>query len=77
MESGRLNLDNIEANGNAKETAVVATYKALPDENGSVQDKIENMGKASNENDTDDGVHEKMLKDESKISPMKDTTEVC
>lgn len=81
MESGRLNLDSVEANGNAKETAVVATatYKALPDDDTVRQDKIENttMGKPNNENEIDDGVHEKMLKDESKISPIKDTTEVC
>ncbi|PBC33834.1 Neutral and basic amino acid transport protein rBAT [Apis cerana cerana] len=80
MESGRLNLDSVEANGNAKETAVVATatYKALPDDDTVRQEKVENitMGKPNNENEIDDGVHEKMLKDESKISPIKDTTEV-
>ncbi|XP_076234628.1 CD98 heavy chain [Calliopsis andreniformis] len=76
MESGRLDLDSVEANGNAKEIAV-ATYKALPEDDVAKQDTIENvaMGKP-NENEIDDGVHEKMLKDENKISPTKDTTEV-
>lgn len=79
MESGRLNLDSVEANGNTKETVVVATYKALPDDDGAVQSKVENiaMGKPENETDVDDGVNEKMLKEENKISPTKDTTEVC
>ncbi|XP_043512053.1 neutral and basic amino acid transport protein rBAT-like isoform X1 [Frieseomelitta varia] len=78
MESGRLNLDSVEANGNTKETVVVATYKALPDDDGAVQSKVENiaMGKPENETDVDGGVREKMLKEESKISPTKDTTEV-
>lgn len=78
MESGRLNLDTVETNGIAKETAV-ATYKALPDDDTVAQEKVENtaMGKQNNENEIDDGVHEKMLKDESKNSPTKDTTEVC
>lgn len=79
MESGRLDLDSIEANGNVKETAVVATYKPLPDEDTSKPDKIEKaaaMGKPNNENDIDDGVHEKMLNDENKVSPTKDATEV-
>ncbi|KOX71035.1 Maltase 2 [Melipona quadrifasciata] len=78
MESGRLNLDSVEANGNTKETVVVATYKALPDDDSVVQSKVENiaMGKPENETDVDDGVREKMLKEESKISPTKDTTEV-
>ncbi|XP_076763343.1 CD98 heavy chain [Xylocopa sonorina] len=77
MESGRLDLDNFEANGNAKETAVVATYKPLPD-NDTKPDNEENtaMGKPNNENDIDDGVHEKMLNDENKVSPTKDGTEV-
>ncbi|XP_046144818.1 neutral and basic amino acid transport protein rBAT-like isoform X1 [Osmia bicornis bicornis] len=78
MESGRLNLDNVEANGNSKETAVVATYKALPDDDCNRQDKEENvaMGKPNNETDIDDEVHEKILKDENKVSPTKDATEV-
>ncbi|KAK9299701.1 hypothetical protein QLX08_007335 [Tetragonisca angustula] len=78
MESGRLNLDSVEANGNTKETVVVATYKALPDDDFAVQSKDENiaMGKPENETDVDSGVREKMLKEESKISPTKDMTEV-
>nr|XP_034177287.1 neutral and basic amino acid transport protein rBAT isoform X1 [Osmia lignaria] len=78
MESGRLNLDNVEANGNSKETAVVATYKALPDDDSNRQDKEENvtMGKPNNETDIDDEVHEKILKDENKVSPTRDATEV-
>lgn len=78
MESGRLDLDSVEANGNAKETAVVATYKALPDDDCNRQDKEENvaMGKPNNETDIDDEVHEKILKDENKVSPTKDATEV-
>ncbi|OAD56819.1 Neutral and basic amino acid transport protein rBAT [Eufriesea mexicana] len=77
MESGRLNLDSVETNGIAKET-VVATYKALPDDDTVAQEKVQNtaMGKQNNENEIDDGVHEKMLKDESKNSPTKETTEV-
>lgn len=70
-----MDLDSVEANG--KETAVVATYKPLPDEDSARSDKVENgaMGKTNNENENDDGVHEKMLKDENK-SPTKDATEV-
>ncbi|CAK9822740.1 Neutral and basic amino acid transport protein rBAT [Anthophora retusa] len=77
MESGRSDLDGVEANGIAKETAV-ATYKPLAEDESTKQEKAENpaMGKPNNENDIDDGVHEKMLKEESKISPTKDTTEV-
>lgn len=77
MESGRMDLDSAEANGNVKKTPV-ATYKALPDDDSARQDVAETvaMGKPNNENEIDDGVHEKMLKDESKISPTKDTTEV-
>lgn len=77
MESGRLDLDSVEANGNAKETAV-ATYKALPDDDTVKPEVVENiaMGKPNNENEIDDGVHEKMLKDENKISSTKDATEV-
>ena len=77
MESGRLDLDSAEANGNVKKTPV-ATYKALPDDDSARKDVAETvaMGKPNNENEIDDGVHEKMLKDESKISPTKDTTEV-
>ncbi|KOC61981.1 Neutral and basic amino acid transport protein rBAT [Habropoda laboriosa] len=77
MESGRSDLDGVEANGIAKETAV-ATYKPLSEDDSTKQDKVETpaMGKPNNENEIDDGVHEKMLKDESKISPTKDTTEV-
>ncbi|XP_003707288.1 CD98 heavy chain [Megachile rotundata] len=73
MESGRLDLDSAEANGNSKETAV-ATYKALPDEDCNRQDKGENiaMGKPNNETDIDDEVHEKILKDENKVTPVKD-----
>ncbi|XP_076637596.1 CD98 heavy chain [Colletes latitarsis] len=78
MESGRLDLDNVEANGIAKETTVVVTYKTLPDDDTNKQSITENnvMGKPNNENEVDDGVHEKMLKDENKISPTKDATEV-
>lgn len=77
MESGRLDLDSAEANGNSKETAV-ATYKALPDEDCNRQDKGENvaMGKPNNETDMDDEVHEKILKDENKVTPVKNATEV-
>ncbi|XP_017883061.1 neutral and basic amino acid transport protein rBAT isoform X2 [Ceratina calcarata] len=77
MESGRLDLDSIEANGNVKETAV-ATYKPLPDADTIKSDKTEKaaMGKPNNENEIDDGVHEKMLNDENKVSPTKDATEV-
>lgn len=78
MESGRLDLDSAEAKGNAKETAVVATYKPLPEDDSVKQDKAGNatMGKPNNENEIDDEAHEKMLNDESKISTTKDTTEV-
>ncbi|XP_076657440.1 CD98 heavy chain [Halictus rubicundus] len=78
MESGRLDLDSAESNGVAKETAVVATYKALPDEDQREPPKENNettMGKPNNENEINDGAHEKMLKEENKVSTAKDTTE--
>lgn len=79
MESGRLDVDSVEANGIAKETTVIATNKTLTDVDSNRQDTTENsiMGKPNNENEIDDGVHEKMLKDENKVSPTKDATEVC
>ncbi|XP_054012096.1 neutral and basic amino acid transport protein rBAT [Hylaeus anthracinus] len=78
MESGRLDLESVEANGIAKETAVVATYKTLPDDDVNRQPSTENnvMGKPNNENEVDDGVHEKMLKEESKVSPTKEATDM-
>nr|XP_031833676.1 neutral and basic amino acid transport protein rBAT isoform X1 [Nomia melanderi]XP_031833677.1 neutral and basic amino acid transport protein rBAT isoform X1 [Nomia melanderi]XP_031833678.1 neutral and basic amino acid transport protein rBAT isoform X1 [Nomia melanderi] len=76
MESGRLDLDSAEANGVAKEAAVAATYKPLPDDDK--RDSTENtaMGKPNNENEINDGAHEKMLNEENKISNTKDATEV-
>ncbi|KZC06344.1 PREDICTED: neutral and basic amino acid transport protein rBAT [Dufourea novaeangliae] len=78
MESGRLDLDSGEANGVAKETAVVATYKALPEEVVNKTESTENttMGKSNIENDVDDGAHETMLKNENKVSPTKEGSEV-
>ncbi|XP_033327990.2 CD98 heavy chain [Megalopta genalis] len=76
MESGRLDLDSAEANGVAKEAAVVATYKALPDEDKREPPKENTMGKPNNETEINDGAHEKMLKEENKVAPTKDTTEV-
>ncbi|XP_076283371.1 CD98 heavy chain [Lasioglossum baleicum] len=79
MESGRLDLDSAESNGVAKETAVVATYKALPDEDKCEppkESKETTMGKPNNENEINDGAHEKMLKEENKVSTTKDTAEV-
>ncbi|XP_011310013.1 neutral and basic amino acid transport protein rBAT isoform X2 [Fopius arisanus] len=78
MESGRHDLEtNAEVNGTNK--TVAATYKSIPDEDSNWQaQRQENtldMGKPENE-EIDDGAKEKMLTDDTKISPKKDASQV-
>lgn len=79
MESGRHDLDSADANGATKEAAVAATYKSLPDDDSNWREKTQEkdtMGKQNGEGEIDDGAQEKMLNDDTKISPTKDATEV-
>ncbi|XP_015172083.1 PREDICTED: maltase 2 isoform X2 [Polistes dominula] len=84
MESGRQNLDNDEAKESSRPSSVVPTFQSETDETNSVSfdqqlksNELLNMGKQNGgENDLDDGTKERMLTDESKISPTKDATEV-
>ncbi|XP_043493977.1 maltase A2 isoform X2 [Polistes fuscatus] len=84
MESGRQNLDNDETKQSSRPSSVVPTYKSETDETNLVSfdqqlksNELLNMGKQNGgESDLDDGTKERMLTDESKISPTKDATEV-
>ncbi|XP_012275869.1 alpha-glucosidase isoform X2 [Orussus abietinus] len=78
MESGRVDLDSGEVNP-TKEAQLVATYKPLPDDDFNWQankEKNDKMSKHAPDNDNDDGIQEKMLKDENKVGSLKDVTEV-
>ncbi|XP_014609694.1 PREDICTED: neutral and basic amino acid transport protein rBAT isoform X2 [Polistes canadensis] len=84
MESGRQNLDNDETKQSSRPSSVVPTYKSETDETNLVSfdqqlksNELLNMGKQNGgESDLDDGTKERMLTDESTISPTKDATEV-
>lgn len=84
MESGRQDLDNDEMKDSSRPSSVVPTYKSESDESTPVSfdqqlksHELLNMGKQhGGESDLDDGTKERMLTDESKISPTKDATEV-
>lgn len=77
MESGRQDLDSAESKELSRPSSVVATSKTEADEGTQAKShEIIKMGKQNGESDHDDGAKEKMLSDESKISPTKDTTEV-
>ncbi|KAL2718409.1 maltase A2 isoform X1 [Vespula squamosa] len=84
MESGRQDLDNDEMKESSRPSSVVPTYKSESDESTPVSfdqqlksHELLNMGKQNGgESDLDDGTKERMLTDESKISPTKDATEV-
>ena len=86
-KSGRLDLDINEVNGSAKKELVQPTYKQLPDDDANWQSKNDRE-KSDKTPDTamvkqngadpenDDGAQEKMLQDDTKLTPNKDTTEV-
>lgn len=84
MESGRQDLDNDEMKESSRPSSVVPTYKSESDGSTPVSfdqqlksHELLNMGKQNGgESDLDDGTKERMLTDESKISPTKDATEV-
>ncbi|KAI4484893.1 hypothetical protein M0802_012986 [Mischocyttarus mexicanus] len=86
MESGKQNVDNDETNESSRPCSVVPSYKPETDElvnPGSLDHQLIkshellNMGKQNGgESDLDDGTKERMLTDESKISPTKEATEV-
>lgn len=89
-KSGRLDLDSSEVNGTAnkeKEPVVQATYKKLPEEDANYQSKSDQetdekvqdtkMVKQNGaEHEVDDEAQERMLKDDAKLTPKKDATEV-
>ncbi|XP_035742845.1 neutral and basic amino acid transport protein rBAT-like isoform X1 [Vespa mandarinia] len=84
MESGRQDLDNNEMKESSRASSVVPTCKSETDDSTPVSFdqqlksyELLNMGKQNGgESDLDDGTKERMLTDESKISPTKDATEV-
>ncbi|XP_043665069.1 neutral and basic amino acid transport protein rBAT isoform X2 [Vespula pensylvanica] len=84
MESGRQDLDNDEMKESSRPSSVVPTYKSESDGSTPVSfdqqlksHELLTMGKQNGgESDLDDGTKERMLTDESKISPTKDATEV-
>lgn len=84
MESGRQDLDNDEMKESSRPSSVVPTCKSETDVSTPVSfdqqlksHELLNMGKQNGgESDLDDGTKERMLTDESKISPTKDATEV-
>lgn len=84
MESGRQDLDNDEMKESSQPSSVVLTCKSETDVSTPVSfdqqlksHELLNMGKQNGgESDLDDGTKERMLTDESKISPTKDATEV-
>ncbi|KAK2581728.1 hypothetical protein KPH14_002212 [Odynerus spinipes] len=76
MESGRQESDSGETKESSRPPSVLATSKSEADDATQAKSQeVIKMGKQTGEGDHDDGAKERMLTDESKISPTKNTTE--